>query len=174
MSCGVYSMPLRWRPSARSISRSRVALGDGLALVALLAALGQAQLDLGPAVPEVQAQRDERQALLGDAGLQAVDLVAVQQQLAAAVGVVGADPVGELVRGDVHALQPQLAVGPAGEGVGQLHLAEAQALDLAALQHEAGLDGVEHGVVVARPAVAGDRRACRRGTADRALMGRSG
>ena len=40
----------------------------------------------------------------------------------------------------------------AGVGVGELDLAEAQALDLAALQDDAGLDGVEHGVVVARRA----------------------
>ena len=95
---------------------------------------------------------------------------AVQQQLAASVGIVGADAVGELVRGDVHALQPQLAPGPAGVGVGELDLAEPQALDLAALQHDPGLDGVEDGVVVARPAVGGDRRGAVTGRG-RVLMG---
>src|SRR5262245_49899428 len=75
-----------------------VPLGQLVPLVGLVAALPEAELDLGPSVAEVQAQRDEGEALQGDAGLQPVDLVPVEQQLAPAVGFVGADTVGELVR----------------------------------------------------------------------------
>ena len=64
----------------------RVPLGDGLTLVGLASSATEGQLDLGPALAEVQAQGHERQTLLGDAGLQSIDLVAVQEQLAPAVG----------------------------------------------------------------------------------------
>ena len=149
--------PLAARPIARSISRLRVPLGDRLALVGLAPSSPERQLDLGPALAEVQAQRHERQALLGDAGLQAVDLVAVEEQLAPPVGIVGTDVGGELVRRDVHPLEPQLAGIAAGEAVGELDVAEAQALDLAPGEHDAGLDDVEHLVVVPGAAIAGDQ-----------------
>src|SRR5688500_18954198 len=54
---------------------ARVALGQALALVVRLAALAERELDLRPAVLEVQRERDERQpALLGLAD-QAQDLL---------------------------------------------------------------------------------------------------
>ena len=75
----------RGRPrSARSVSRLRVALGEHLALVVVALALGQADLDLGPPVLEVDAQRHEGQTLLLGLARDLVDLVVVEQQLAAA------------------------------------------------------------------------------------------
>ena len=42
----------------------------------------ETELDLGDAAREVEAQRHDRQPLLGDAGLQSRDLLFVKQQLA--------------------------------------------------------------------------------------------
>ena len=74
-----------------------IALGHRLSLVALRAALGDAELDLRPTLFEVQRERDERDALLVDLRLQAIDLAAVQQQLAGTIGIVRPDADGELV-----------------------------------------------------------------------------
>src|SRR3954464_14642529 len=52
----------------------RVALGHRLALVALAATGGEAELHLHPAVLEVEAEGDERQAFLRHAGSQLGDL----------------------------------------------------------------------------------------------------
>src|SRR6476620_7220597 len=79
-----------------------VALGHRLALVLALAALAHAQFDLHPAVLEVHRQRDEGVALPGDLVAQPLDLLGVEEQLAGAVRVVGADAVGVGVRRDVH------------------------------------------------------------------------
>ena len=57
---------------------------------------------------------------------------------------------------DVQPDQPDLAVVDAGVALGQLHLGLAQGLDLAALQGDAGLEGVEDLVVPPRLAVGGD------------------
>src|SRR6478735_9563854 len=134
----------------------RVALGHRLALVLALAALAHAQLDLHPAVLEVHRQRDEGVALPGDLVAQPLDLLGVEEQLAGAVRVVGADAVGVAVRRDVHAVQPDLPVDHPGIRVGQLHVAEAQALDLAAAQHDAALERLDDRVVVPCSAVGGD------------------
>ena len=75
-------------------------------------------LDLGATVLEVQRQRHERVALLGDLALDLGDLGAVQQQLAlAARGVVGPGALGVLR--DVDVVQPRLAVVDLGEAVDQ-------------------------------------------------------
>src|SRR4051794_18560996 len=65
----------------------RVPGGDGVPLVIGPAAPRQSQLQLGPPVDEVDRQWDERQALLGRALAQLVDLAAVQEQLAPPVGI---------------------------------------------------------------------------------------
>ena len=51
---------------------------------------------------------------------------------------------------DVQVVEPQLAPVDAGPALGQLHLALAQRLDLAALEHEPHLEGLEHLVVARR------------------------
>ena len=88
-----------------------VTLGDGVALVVALAAPGQGQVDLGPAVLEVDRQGDQGEGILGGPPPELVDLAAVQQQLAGAVGVDRAEAVGVDVRRDVHPVEPDLAVG---------------------------------------------------------------
>jgi hypothetical protein len=69
------------------------------------------------------------------------------------------EAVGLLELGDVGVDQPQFAVVHRGIGVRQAGAALAQRLDLAADQHEAGLEGVEDLVVEARPAVVRDHLA---------------
>src|SRR5258708_37268025 len=63
-----------------------VALLLGLALVVQLLALGERELDLGPAlVVEIELERHQRHALALDRADQLVDLALVQQQLARAL-----------------------------------------------------------------------------------------
>ena len=65
-----------------------VAVADLAAAVALLLAAGERQLDLRPRALEVDPRRDQRQALALEAADQALDLVAVQEQLARPLGLV--------------------------------------------------------------------------------------
>ena len=60
-----------------------VACGEGLALVVVALAPRQPELDLRPPLLEVDAERDERQALLLGLARDLVDLVVVEQELAA-------------------------------------------------------------------------------------------
>src|SRR5688572_21725779 len=80
-----------------------VAGGDGVALVVVLAAPGDGQLDLGPAVVEVDRQGHEGEPVPRGLHAQHVDLLAVQEQLAAPVGVVAAVSHGLGVGRDVAA-----------------------------------------------------------------------
>src|SRR3954468_17068948 len=132
-----------------------LALLDRLALVEAVLAAGERDLDLRARALEVDARRDEREAALLDARLQALDLAPVDEQLARALGLVVLARGGRVGR-DVHVVQPQLAVAEGGVAVLDLHATLAQRLDLRPLQHEAGLDLVEELVAVGRVAVARD------------------
>ena len=79
----------------------------------------------------------------------------MQQQLAVAVRVVRCDR-GLLVGRDVQADEPELAVARVGVGALQDGVSLPQRLDLAAVQHEPGLEAIEEVVVVPRTAVLGD------------------
>src|SRR3954452_3534644 len=115
----------------------RLPLGQGMALVPALLALGQRDLDLGPAVEEVEREGHDREALLVDPPLDLVDLLAVEQQLALAPGrVVGPGALGVLR--DVHAVQPGLVAVDVDEPVHQGRAALAQRLPLGALEDQAG------------------------------------
>ena len=81
--------------------------------------------------------------------------VAMQEQLAPALGIMGPEPRRVLVGGDVDAEQPRLAPLDPGVGVGQGDPTGAQGLHLAALEGEAALEGLEDVVVVPGPTVAG-------------------
>src|SRR5438874_13023125 len=85
-----------------------VALRDRLPLVVLPLAPPQPDLDLRAIAREVNAQRDERVALLANLADEARDLLAVQQQLARAHRLV-VHEVALSVGRDVHVLQPRLA-----------------------------------------------------------------
>src|SRR4051812_24643517 len=86
-----------------------VALGifglERLSLVECLAALGDAELDLGDPLLEVERQRDHGVSLLARLDLEFIDLAAVEQQLAWPLRDV-IHPVGLDVFGDVASEQP--------------------------------------------------------------------
>ena len=93
-----------------------LAVGERVALVVGLLALGQPDLDLGAAVLEVERQRDQGVALVADLALDLGDLGLVEQQLAAAARrVVGPGALGVLR--DVDAVQPDLVGVDLGEPV---------------------------------------------------------
>src|SRR5919109_2822636 len=112
----------------------RVALLDRPALVVEVLALRDRDLDLRARPVPVQARGHDRQALLGSRAEQPIDLAAVEQQLAGALGVVVV--ARRLVGGDVHVAQPHLAVAHLGVGVLQLGPAFAERLPLGALEHD--------------------------------------
>src|SRR3954469_25512261 len=86
-----------------------LALRDVAALVAQLLAARDGELGFDLPVLEVEARRDERQALLADHAVERIDLTAVREQLARPVGIVrAARPA--VVRRDVQADEPELAV----------------------------------------------------------------
>jgi hypothetical protein len=85
-----------------------------------------------------------------------VDLAAMHEQFARTIGVVGADAVSELVRRDVHTIEPHLTVENAGERLCDLGVPFAERLDLAAAEHDARLEGVDDVVVAVRAAVTRD------------------
>src|SRR5262245_14706594 len=69
-------------PSSRALSAAARRGGDRPALVAHVLAAGQRELDLHAPVLEVEPRRHEREPLLAHLPVEAVDLTAVQQQLA--------------------------------------------------------------------------------------------
>src|SRR5687768_3554302 len=132
-----------------------VALGHVVPLVVGLLALREREGGLDAAVLEVQVERDEREPALLDLPDQLVDLAAVHEDLALAPrGVVG--PGALRVLGDVHVLQPDLAVVDRGEAVDQRGATGPQALHLGAGERQAHLVGVEDRVVVPRLLVLGN------------------
>src|SRR5262249_6597615 len=109
-----------------------------LALVVLLLATGHAQLDLGPAVLEVQPQRYQCEAALRGLAGELGDLALVQEELARPLGLV-VELVAHRVFGDVAADQPHLAGVDLGVGVFQAGRPLAEAFDLGALEHDTAL-----------------------------------
>src|SRR4051812_20412888 len=133
-----------------------VPLGDVPALVALLLAPGEGELELRAAVLEVEARRHERQAFLLNLADQRFDLPAVEQQLAIPVGLVIRD-VSLRVLVDVGADQPDLAVAQVRVRLGERDPAVAEGLDLGAGQLQARFEAVQQVVVMPRTAILGDR-----------------
>src|SRR5205823_8679742 len=88
--------PMDWLPPSRTVGSPPpqgpvdVALGllplERLALIERLAAPGDAELDLGDPLLEVQRQRDQGESFLARLDPQLVDLAAVEQQLAGPLG----------------------------------------------------------------------------------------
>jgi len=120
------------------------------------ASLGQAQLDLGPAVLEVELQWDDRERLCSGLAQQLVDFVTVCEELASPVGLVAAKAHGVAPRWDVNAKDPQLAVVDSGVPISYLGLALSQRLHFAARKRQAALEGLEYLKIVARSSIGGD------------------
>ena len=101
-------------------------------------------------------ERHDREALGLGLAQQLVDLAPVEQQLAGALWLVVEADVRRPPRGDMEADDPGLVALDARVGVREAHLLVADALDLRAAQHDAGLEGVLDAVVVAGSSVPGD------------------
>src|SRR5439155_925326 len=125
-------------PSARhrSIDLAPLhALADRGALVVELLPLPQSQLRLRPALRPVEAERDQREAALLHPAAQALELLAVHQQLPRphrVVAELARRPVGT----DVRAHQEELVAEEAGIRVLQLRAVVAQRLPLVTFQTE--------------------------------------
>ena len=132
-----------------------VLLGCGLPLVVELFALAQADLHLDPGAFEVEAQGDQRVAVLLDLGEEAEDLPLVHQQAAGAAGFPVED-VALLIGAHVHAVEGHLPVLDGAEGILQVHVAHADGLHFRSRQFDARLVPVLHEVVVKGFAVFGD------------------
>src|SRR6478752_2534485 len=122
------------------------------ALVALLLTARDGELDLDPAVLEVQPCRDERQALLAHRPVERVDLTPVEQELPRPNGLVVLAPA-LVVDRDLEAVQPRFAVAHVGIGLGHRRPPFAERLDLGAGQHDARLEPLQQLVFVARAAI---------------------
>jgi len=66
------------------------------------------------------------------------------------------DAMSELVWRDMHTFQPHFTIVESCVRINDLYMTFTQTLDLATLQHDAGFDNIQNGVVVTRLAVAGD------------------
>src|SRR6478736_4185882 len=111
------------------------ALADRLALLELALALRDGDLDLRPAVREVEPQRHERVSAGRDRVRQLDDLVLVQQQLARALGgVVG--PVALRVLRNVDGVEVGLSPVDEGIAVREVRTPLAKGLHLCARKHE--------------------------------------
>src|SRR5487761_1249712 len=143
-------------PTSADVLRSRgdpfgvaagVTGGDRLALVPELLATGEAELQLDAVPLEVDAHRDQREALLGHLGAEVLDLATVEEQAAAALWIVVL-AISLRVLGDVDAEHPRLAVLDADIALAQLGTAVPERLDLGAGELDARLERLEDRVLV--------------------------
>src|SRR5206468_2672103 len=132
-----------------------LSLQGGLALLELPLPPAQPDLQLGQAVREVHAERNEREASFLGLSDQSLDLVPVQQQLPSPDRVVAA-LLSLFIRGDMHPLEPHFAPLHPPVCLGQRAAAPAKGLHLRAGQHDAFLESLEDLVVVQCPAIGGD------------------
>jgi len=118
---------------------------------------GDGDLDLDPVVLQVEAERDEGQPAHPDPAVQILDLAAVQEETAAALGLVVL-PVAHLVLADVDLDQPGLTVLDPNVALAEVGETGAERLDLGAGQLDAGLEELQEVVLMAGLAVAGEDR----------------
>src|SRR5262249_41533483 len=141
------------QPSALALP---AALLLGLALVVQLLAAGERKLELGASLlVEIELERHERHSLALDRAHELVDLPAVQEELAHALGSMVEAAALQVFR-DIGVDQPDLAAARIGVGFRDRRLAPAQRLNLRAGEREAGLEGLPDLVVEPRLAIVGD------------------
>src|SRR6218665_63685 len=128
---------------------------DVLPSVFVRLAAAQPQLHLRPARLEIQQEGDDGIASLAHLRVPPVDLLAVQEQLAAPQGLVG-EEAGGVVDADVGVEQIQLAALGQGIGVREVGRPGPERLHLAAREHQAGLHLLVHGVAGASLAILRD------------------
>ena len=96
---------------------------------------GDGEFGIAPGVDEEEHGHDGEAAFLG-AGLEFLQLAAVEEQFAVALGTVAPEGT-ELVLGDVHVPHEEFVADEGAPGVGEVGLAFAYALDFAAHEGEA-------------------------------------
>src|SRR5437867_4028989 len=101
MSASLAARPALGVAQAALHLAAHLARFDGLTLVEAVPAARQRELDLGPRPREVEAGGHERQAALARLADQPLDLAAVEQELAVALGLVVL-AAGRRVGRDVH------------------------------------------------------------------------
>src|SRR5690606_27872062 len=122
--------------------REILLLADLLALVALLLAAAEAQLDLRDAVFEVNLERQEGEARYRELSVEPLELPAVQEQLALSAHVVALIGAGLQVGSDVHLVQEELLAVECRVGPVEVRAFAAQALHLGAEEHHPGLEAL--------------------------------
>src|SRR5215475_1541997 len=128
----------------------------GFAFVVQLLAAGERKLQLGAALlVEIELERHERHSLALDRAHELVDLTAVKEELAHALGRMVEAAALQVFR-DIGVDQPNLAAARIGVGLRDRRLAAAQRFNLRAGEREAGLEGLADLVVEARLAIVGD------------------
>jgi len=127
-----------------------------IALVVFLLALGKRDLTLDEMFFPVDLGGHTGVALLLDAGEQARQLFAMQQQLAGAVRFADDVGAGGVERRDVATDQPGFAVLEDDVAVRQLHFLLTHAFDFPAEQHHPGFERVFDEIIMKRLFVAGD------------------
>ncbi|HEX5014065.1 MAG TPA: hypothetical protein VFV72_07865 [Candidatus Limnocylindrales bacterium] len=121
-----------------------------------LLAAREPELDLRPALAgEIEAERDERQALRLRPAQELVDLRASEEQFPDPLRLVVV-AIALLERRDMGTDQPRLVALDARVGVGEVDLAGADGLDLGTGQDEAGLERLLDRELVPRPAIERD------------------
>src|SRR3989441_1864701 len=132
----------------------RLALLDGGALVVLPLPSRDGELNLGDAMLEVQAQRDQRVPFELRLPKQPADLAAVQEQFALAEWIMIEDVPGFVGR-NVQVVQPDFAVLDPGKRVAHTSAAGAQRFHLRSRQDQPSLVGVFQVILKTRSAVCG-------------------
>jgi len=120
-----------------------------------LLALTQPKLDLHAAVLEIQAQRDQRHAVLHHARVQLDDLALVHQQPPGPHRIQIED-IAVLIGADVDAADEELAILDRTVGVLQIDVAAADGFDLGPGQLDAGLEALQNKVFMKGLAVSAD------------------
>src|SRR6266478_1186674 len=150
------SARLPFGPKQPSAFALPAALLLGFALVVQLLAAGERKLELGAAlVVEIEPERHQRHSLALDRADELVDLAAVKENLAHALGSVIEAAALQVFR-DIGVDQPDLAATRIGIGFRDGRLAAAQRFNLRAGEREPGLEGLADLVVEARLAIVGD------------------
>src|SRR6516162_6240849 len=148
--------PLSLGPQQPSALPLPAALLLGLALVVQLLAAGERKLELGAALLiEIEPERHERHSLALDRAHELVDLAAVKQELAHALGRMVEAAALQVFR-DIGVDKPDLAAARIGVGFCDRRLAAAQRFNLRAGEREAGLERLTDLIVEARLAIVGD------------------
>lgn len=131
---------------------------DGVALVVLLFAFGDAEFDFGATVFEVNGEGDEGDAALFAFDFQLVNLAAVGEELTITARLVVVDDGGFGIGIDVTIVEDELTAGDGGVGFLELGFAVAEGFDFGAEEGDAALELVGDEIIVEGPAVVDPRR----------------